>query len=97
MSKRADDTWGTVWSAENEMDARIALSHLAASVWDKWTRAFNAEKYPNMVGLGQVHDIWNMMYNDMKALYTLEKLLNNTYGTAIIEKQETENDRPGEE
>jgi hypothetical protein len=97
MSKRADDTWGTVWSAENEMDARIALSHLAASVWDKWTRAFNAEKYPNMVGLGQVYDIWNMMYNDMKALYTLEKLLNNTYGTAIIEKQEAEDDRPGEE
>lgn len=97
MSKRADENWGTVWSAENEMDARIALSHLAASVWDKWTRAFNAEKYPNMVGLGQVHDIWNMMYNDMKALYTLEKLLNNTYGTAIIEKQEAEDDRPGEE
>ena len=87
MSKRADDTWGTVWSEENEMDARIALSHLAASVWIKWQREFNAEKYPNMVGLGQVHDAWNLMYNDMKALYTLEKLLNNTYGTAIIEKQ----------
>ncbi len=97
MSKRANNTGSTVWSDENEMDARIALSHLAASVWLKWQHAFNAEKYPNMVGLGQVHDAWNVMYDDMKALYTLEKLLNNTYGTAIIEKQEAEDDRPGEE
>lgn len=95
MSKRVDDTWGTVWSAENEMDAGIALSHLASSVWIKWQREFNAEKYPNMVGLGQVHDVWNMMYNDMKALYTLEKLVNNTYGTFIIEKQEAEDVQPG--
>lgn len=95
MSKRADDTWGTVWSDENEMDARIALSHLAASVWIKWQREFNAEKYQNMVGLGQVHDVWNMMYNDMKALYTLEKLVNNTYATFIIEKQEAEDVQPG--
>ena len=79
------------------MNARIALSHLAASVWIKWTREFNAEKYPKMVGLGQVHDAWNLMYDDMKALYTLEKLLNNTYGAAIIDNQEAEDDRPGEE
>lgn len=92
MSKRADDTWGTVWSAENEMDARIALGHLAASVWIKWQREFDAEKYPRMVGLGQVHDAWNMMYEDMKALYTLEKLLNNTYSTRIIEEQEGRSD-----
>ena len=97
MSKRTDDTWGTIWSEENEMNARIALSHLAASVWIKWTREFNAEKYPKMVGLGPVHDAWNLMYDDMKALYTLEKLLNNTYGAAIIDKQEAEDDRPGEE
>ena len=95
MSKRADDTWGTVWSEENEMDAQVALSHLAAAVWRKWQRALDAEKYPNMVGLGQVHDIWNLMYNDMKALYTLEKLVNNMYGTLIIEKQEAEDVQPG--
>ena len=97
MSKRADENWGTVWSMVKEMDAKVALSHLAEAVWRKWQSAVNAEKYPNMVGLGQVHDLWNLMYYDMKALYTLEKLLNNTYGTAIIEKQEAEDDRPGEE
>ena len=68
------------------MECGIALQHLATSIWIKWENAFSAEKYPDMVGLGQVHDIWNMMYQDMKALYTLEKLVNDKYATAIVQK-----------
>lgn len=86
MSKRADDNWGVAWSRETEMECGIALQHLAASVWTKWEKAFSAEKYPDMVGLGQVHDIWNMMYQDMKALYTLEQLVNDDYAALIVEK-----------
>ena len=26
------------------------------------------------VGLGNIHDIWNLMYHDMKALYTNEEV-----------------------
>lgn len=87
MSKKADDNWGMAWSQENEMECGIALQHLAACVWTKWEKAFSAEKYPDMVGLGQVHDVWNMMYRDMKALYTLETLINDTYATAIVERE----------
>lgn len=86
MSKRADDNWGMAWSREKEMECRIALQHLAACVWAKWARAFTAEQYPDMVGLGQVHDTWNMMYQDMKALYTLETLVNKKYVARIVEK-----------
>jgi len=87
MSKKADENWGMAWSQEQEMECGIALQHLAGAVWSKWEKAFSAEKYPEMVGLGQVHDTWNMMYQDMKALYTLEKLVNDEYATAIVEKE----------
>lgn len=86
MSKRADDNWGMAWSREKEMECGIALQHLAACVWTKWEKAFTAEKYPDMVGLGQVHDTWNMMYQDMKSLYTLETLVNDGYKARIVEK-----------
>ena len=86
MSKRADDNWGMAWSREKEMECGIALQHLAACVWAKWAKVFTAEQYPDMVGLGQVHDTWNMMYQDMKALYTLETLVNDGYKARIVEK-----------
>lgn len=85
MSKRADHNWGTAWSQESEMECRVALQQLATAVWIKWQKAFNAEQYPDMVGLGQVHDIWNMMYTDMKALYTLEQLVGDKYRAKIVE------------
>lgn len=88
MSKKADNNWGRIWSEESEMECGVALQHVAAAVWIKWQNEFNAEGYPKMVGLGQVHDIWNMMYEDMKALYTLEKLVNNEYCARIIESEE---------
>ena len=86
MSKAADDNWGMAWSREKEMECGIALQHLAACVWSKWAKIFSAEQYPDMVGLGQVHDTWNMMYQDMKALYTLEQLVNYEYPACIVEK-----------
>lgn len=86
MSKVADENWGLAWDRETEMECEIALQHLAASVWTKWAKEFSAEQYPNMVGLGEVHDTWNMMYQDMKAIYTLEKLVNNNYVARIVEK-----------
>ncbi len=87
MSKRSDHNWGVAWSQEKEMECGIALQHLAAAVWIKWRRFMDSEQYPDMVGLGQIHDMWNMMYEDMKALYTLEKLCNDDYKAAIVEKE----------
>lgn len=89
MSKKADRNWGRVWSQETEMDCRVALQHLATAVYHKWSNAINSEsKYPDLVGLGQIHDIWNGMYEDMKALYALEQLCNNHYKTKIIDEEE---------
>lgn len=89
MSKKADDNWGEKWSKEKEMDCGVALQHLATAVYTKWRSAINSEsEYPNLVGLGQIHDIWNEMYEDMKAIYTLEKVVNDTYPTRIIDKEE---------
>lgn len=95
MSKRADDTWGTTWSQEKEMECHVALQTLASCVYAKWRHYINQEAkmgdgsdWIEGVGLGQIHDIWNIMYSDMKALYTLEKLVNNQYATRIIENEE---------
>ena len=86
MSKKADERWGMTWSREAEMACGVALQHLASAVYIKWRNAINAEtEYPDLVGLGQIHDIWNMMYEDMKAVYTLERLVNDDYMTRIIE------------
>jgi len=88
MSKKADERWGKTWSRETEMACGVALQHLASAVYIKWRNAINAEtKYPDLVGLGQIHDIWNMMYEDMKAIYTLEQLVNDKYKTRIIESE----------
>ena len=90
MSKKADNNWGRVWSEQAEMDCCVALQHLAGAVFSKWRRAIEQERYPDMVGLGQIHDYWNMMYEDMKAVYTIEQLVNNDYRTKIIETEEEE-------
>ena len=87
MSKAAEKNWGLVWSRENEMKAGVALQHLAEAVFLKWRREFNSEKYPNLVGLGQIHDIWNIMYQDMQAIYTLEKLVNDKYKARIVDDE----------
>ena len=90
MSKKADNQWGETWSQEKEMACGVALQHLASAVYIKWRNAINSETdYPDLVGLGQIHDFWNMMYEDMKAIYTLEKLVNDTYKTVIIDKEIT--------
>lgn len=88
MSKKADGNWGRVWSQEAEMECGVAMQHLAGAVFSKWRRALEQERYPDMVGLGQIHDFWNMMYEDMKAVYTLEQLVDRTYRTKIIENEE---------
>lgn len=87
MSKKADKNWGRAWSREAEMDCRVAMQHLAGAVFSKWRRAIEQERYPNMVGMGQIHDLWNMMYEDMKAVYTIERLVNDDYRAVIIEKE----------
>lgn len=98
MSKRADNNWGRVWSEQAEMDCRVAMQHLAGAVFNKWRRAIEQETYPDMVGMGQIHDFWNMMYEDMKAVYTIERLVNDDYRAVILEKEyeekiaETENE-----
>ena len=91
MSKRADKEWGEAWSKEKEMDCGVALQTLASCVYTHWQHRINAEcktmsgEWIEGVGLGQIHDIWNIMYHDMKALYTLEKLVNNTYRARMID------------
>lgn len=91
MSKVAEETWGKVWSREEEMNCQVALQRLATSVYLGWKDRIESEsKYPDLVGLGQIHDIWNGMYRDMKALYTLERLVNTHYKTVIVEDEESE-------
>ena len=90
MSKKADGNWGRVWSQEAEMECGVAMQHLAGAVFSKWRRALEQERYPDMVGLGQIHDFWNMMYEDMKAVYTLEQLVDKTYRTKILENEKQE-------
>jgi hypothetical protein len=52
-----------------------------------------------MVGLGQIHDYWNEMYEDMKAIYTLETLVHGKdyYRTKIIENEQPEGEEEEEE
>ena len=96
MSKRADKEWGEMWSREKEMDCRVALQVLASSIYEHWRQKINREcqttsgEWVEGVGLGNIHDIWNIMYNDMQALYTLERLVNACYHTKGIEKAESE-------
>ena len=93
MSKAADNNWGMTWSRESEMECKVALQVLASCVYDHWRDVIDREsktsagRWVEGVGLGNIHDIWNYMYDDMKALYTLEKLVNDTYSTAIIAKE----------
>jgi len=96
MSKRADKEWGEAWSREKEIDCHVALQVLATAVWSNWYRQITSEKdHPRMVGLGNIHDLWNTMHDDMKALYTLEQLVNNTYRTKGIENEEEESEEQG--
>jgi len=99
MSKKADNNWGKVWSREAEMECGVALQHLASAVFMKWLKAMDSERYPDMVGLGQIHDYWNMMYEDMKAIYTLETLVHGEdyYRTKIIENEQPESEEEEEE
>ena len=96
MSKRADQEWGEMWSNEKEMECKVALQTLASCVYTHWRDQINREcmttsgEWIEGVGLGNIHDIWNLMYHDMKALYTLEKLVNNHYRTRGIERAESE-------
>ncbi|MCR5791371.1 MAG: hypothetical protein K6G83_15920 [Lachnospiraceae bacterium] len=93
MSQKADKNWGRVWSKEAEMDARIALQVVASSIYTHWKYTINQESKTSSgewiegVGLGQIHDIWNLMYTDMKALYTLEQIVGTHYRTKIIEDE----------
>ena len=94
MSKRADKEWGEMWSQEKEMECSVALQTLASCVYTHWRDRINQEckttsgEWIEGVGLGNIHDIWNLMYHDMKALYTLEQLVNNNYRTRGIEQTE---------
>ena len=94
MSKRADKEWGEMWSNEKEMECKVALQTLASRVYTHWRDRINQEcrtpsgEWIEVVGLGNIHDIWNLMYHDMKALYTLEQLVNNHYRTRGIEQAE---------
>ena len=91
MSKRSDKEWGKAWSREEEIDCHVALQVLATAVWSNWQREINSHNNcPRMVGLGNIHDLWNTMHDDMKAIYTLEQLVNNTYRTKGIETEESE-------
>ena len=98
MSKRADKEWGEMWSKEKEMECGAALQTLASCVYTHWRNRMNQDhkcktisgELGEGVGLGNIHDIWNLMYHDMKALYTLEQLVNNNYKTLGVEPQESE-------
>jgi len=81
------------------MECRVALQTLASCVYAKWRFHINQEArmgdgsdWTEGVGLGQIHDIWNIMYTDMKALYTLEQLVGAQYRTRIIEDEEKQPD-----
>lgn len=93
MSKSADKQWGEVWSQKKEMDCQVALQVLASSVYTHWRDKINREcltsdggEWIEGVGLGNIHDLWNTMYMDMKALYTLEQLVNDHYRTEGVEE-----------
>lgn len=96
MSNRADKEWGEMWSREKEMECGVALQTLASCVYTHWRNRINLEcktvsgEWIEGVGLGNIHDIWNLMYHDMKALYTLEQLVNNHYRTKGIEQEKEE-------
>ena len=95
MSK-ADNEWGKHWSQESEMECGVALQTLASSVYTHWRDKINQEcktsngEWIEGVGLGNIHDLWNLMYKDMKALYTLEQLVNTQYRTKGIEQDLSE-------
>ena len=103
MSKAADKQWGKTWSKETKMECSVALQTLASCVYTHWRDRINREcktstgEWIEGVGLGNIHDIWNIMYQDMKALYTLEQLVGNQYRTAIIEHETDEADEDAEE
>lgn len=93
MSKGADKQWGEFWSQRKEMDCQVALQVLASSVYAHWRDKINREcltsdggEWIEGVGLGNIHDLWNVMYMDMKALYTLEQLVNDHYRTNGVEE-----------
>lgn len=91
MSKRSDDNWGKAWSREAEMECGVALQVLATAVWSNWYREITSHTdWPRGVGLGNIHDMWNTMHDDMKAIYTLEQLVNDHYRTKGIENEGSE-------
>lgn len=102
MSKAADDNWGAVWSRESEMECRVALQVIASCVYDHWRDVIDRRsktasgRWVEGIGLGDIHDIWNYMYDDMKALYTLEKLVNNHYSTRIFDSKQKEAEEDAE-
>lgn len=53
------------------MNASAALRVLVDSVGLKWLDALSDEHD----GLGHIHDLWNMMYEDMEAIVCLEKYI----------------------
>lgn len=95
MSEQADKEWGEMWSREKEMECGVALQTLASCVYTHWRNRINQEckamsgEWIEGIGLGNIHDIWNLMYHDMKALYTLEQLVNDHYKTLGVESQES--------
>lgn len=100
MSRKADEAWGRVWSKEAKQECGVALQHLATAIYIKWRSAIDSEtKYPDLVGLGQIHDIWNGMYEDIKAIYTLETLVfgEKYYRARIIEDEAGESEEESED
>lgn len=87
MAKKADEEWGLKYGEQTEMQCDLALRRLVQSVFDKWKMQINSDFYSD-VGLGQIHDLWYMMYSDMKAIYTLEKLIKLDYSTPMIADDE---------
>ena len=53
------------------MNASVALRVLVDSVGLKWLDALSDEHD----GFGHIHDLWNMMYEDMEAIVCLEKYI----------------------
>lgn len=53
---------------ENTIGASVSLRVLADSVGRKWYRMLADD----CTGLGHIHDIWNEMYRDMRAIVCLE-------------------------
>lgn len=84
MAKKADKEWGLKYGEESVMQCDLALNRLVQSVVDKWKMQLNSDYYSSIVGFEQIHDLWYMMYSDMKAIYTLEKLIKLDYSTPMI-------------